>query len=148
MGLDQRFLSHLDAVVALRVTNLKNDKNGIPISVLLILRQNRTEWNTDLKVDKEVTNSEGYVGINFIYDSDPFPYNRASFTDQGARWGDRSPSQFTLVLRPMTREGKIDVEDMGMGIGWNPAVGRFQEIEPSGEEFAQEVKNPKRIRNR
>ena len=48
----------------------------------------------------------------------------------------------------MTREGKIDVEDMGMGIGWNPAVGRFQEIEPSGEEFAQEVKNPKRIRNR
>jgi hypothetical protein len=34
-----------------------------------------------------------------------------------------------------------------MGIGWNPAVGRFQEIEPNGVEFAPEVKNPEHIRS-
>jgi hypothetical protein len=42
----------------------------------------------------------------------------------------------------------MDPEDMGLGVGWNPTVGRFQEIGPNGEEFAQEVKTPKHIRSR
>ncbi len=138
--------AHVEAVVAIRVRDLKDNRNGIPISKLVILRQGNSRWNSEINVDKEITNSAGYVGFNFINDSHPFPYYRVNFSDRGARWGARDPSQFTLVLRPMTRDGKIDEGDVGIGIGWNSAVGRFQEIDPNGEEFAPEVKNPKHVR--
>jgi hypothetical protein len=137
----------LEAVVVSRVPGLKDSKDGIPISKLLILREVGTQWNSELKVDREITNSAGYVGSDFIDDSHPFPYYRAKFTDQGAQWGARPASQFTLVLHSMTRDGKIDPEDIGLGIGWNLAVGRFQEIEPDGEHFAPEVTAPRHIRN-
>jgi hypothetical protein len=48
----------------------------------------------------------------------------------------------------MAPDDKIDLEDMGLGIGWNPAEGRFQEIEPNGEGFTPEVKAPTHIRSR
>jgi hypothetical protein len=48
----------------------------------------------------------------------------------------------------MARDGRIDPGDTGLGIGWNRAVGRFQEIEPNGEEFSPEVKTPKHIKIR
>jgi hypothetical protein len=137
--------AHLEAVAAIRVPRLKDDRNGIPISRLVILRQGNSGWGSEISVDKEITNGAGYVGFNFIDDSHPFPYYRVDFSDRGAKWGARDPSQFTLVLLPMTRDGKVDVGDVGIGIGWNAAVGRFQEIEPNGEKFAPEVKNPKHI---
>jgi hypothetical protein len=137
--------AHLQAVVAIRVPSLKDDRNGIPISKLAILRQGNSGWDSEINVDKEITNAAGYVGFNFIDDSHPFPYYRVNFSDRGAKWGARDQSQFTLVLLPMTRDGKVDVGDVGIGIGWNPAVERFQEIEPNGEKFAPEVKNPKHI---
>jgi hypothetical protein len=138
---------NLEAVAAIRVPGLKDDGHGTPISKLMILRQGKARWDTELNIDKEITNGEGYIGIDFIDDSDPFPYYRVHFSDRGATWGARDPSQFTLVLIPMTRDGKLDVGGIGIGIGWNPAVRRFQEIEPSGEEFAPEVKAPGHIRS-
>jgi hypothetical protein len=51
-----------------------------------------------------------------------------------------------MILFYMTRDGKGDEEEIGTGIGWNPAVGRFQEIASNGEEFVVEVKAPKHIR--
>jgi hypothetical protein len=137
----------LEAVVVSRVPGLKDNKDGIPVSKLLILREIGTQWKSELEVDREITNSAGYVGINFIDDSHPYPYYRAKFTDEGAQWGARSASQFTLVLLSMTRGGKIDPEELGIGIGWNLAAGRIQEIEPDGEHFAPEVTTPKHIRN-
>jgi hypothetical protein len=100
-----------------------------------------------LNVDLEVTNSAGYVGINFIDDSYLFPYYRVDSSDRGAHWGARDASKYTLMLFSMTRVGKVDGCVIGIGIGWNPAVGRFQEIDPNGEEFAPEVKNPKHMRS-
>jgi hypothetical protein len=47
----------------------------------------------------------------------------------------------------MTRDGKVDVEDEGLGIGWNPAVGRYQSISPNGEDFEPENPAPKHVRN-
>jgi hypothetical protein len=140
-------VAHLEAVVGIRVQGLKDDKNGIPISKLEILQRVKSHWESVLIIDGEIKNSEGYVGADFIDDSHPFPYYRVDLTDRGAQWGDRTPQQFTLVLLSMTRDGKVDEGDMGLGIGWNPAVGRFQEIEPNGEELAPEVKTPKHIRS-
>jgi len=102
-------------------------------------------WEPELKADAndEITNGAGYVGIDFIDDSRPIPYYRVNFSSS---WGARDPSLFTIVLVSMNRDGKIDPEDAGTAIGWNPEVGRFQEIEPNGEEFAPEVKAPKHIR--
>ncbi len=139
--------THMEVVAGIRVPGLKDDRNGAPISKLVILRQGNSQWEIELNVDKEITNSAGYVGFNFIDDSHPFPYYRVNFTDQGASWGARKPSQFTLVLLPMTQDGRVDPRDIGFGIGWNPAVGRFQEIEPNGEQFASEIKAPKHIRS-
>jgi hypothetical protein len=138
----------LEAVVAVRVPGMKDDADGVPVSVLQILRANGTRWDTQLNVDREVTNSAGYVGFNFIDDTHPFPFYRVNFTSNGAQWGDRTPLQFTLVLASMDRHGRADPDDFGLAIGWNPAVGRFQEIEPNGDDFVPEVKNPKHINGR
>jgi len=135
----------LEAIIAVRVAGLSDDRNGIPISALKIVRESGDHWDTQLNVDREVTNGIGYIGTNFIDDSYPLPDYRVNFTDCGAKWGTRSASQLTMVLVSMSRDGKIDPEDMGMAIGWNSAVSRFQEIEPSGEMFAPEVKAPKHI---
>jgi hypothetical protein len=137
----------LETIIATRVPGLKDDKHGISVSRLLVLRRNKSQWDIELTVDKEIKNSAGFIGVNFIDDSHPCPYYRVNFSDQGAKWGDRSPSLFTMVLVSITQQGKVDEDDLGLGIGWNPAVGRFQEIEPNGEEFAFEKKTPKHIRN-
>ena len=80
--------ANLDAVAALRVPGLKEDnERGVPISKLLILRRGQLGWQRALAVDKEITNSAGYVGIDFIDDSHLFPYFRVSFSDQGSGWG-------------------------------------------------------------
>ena len=135
---------HLEAVVAIRVHGLNDNKDGIPVSKLAILRRSNARWEAALNVDGDRgTNSAGFVGINFIDDSHPFPYYRAFFPSQ---WGSRSQSEFTLGLRSMTRDGKVDEEGSPTAIGWNPVVGRFQEIEPNGEEFAPETKAPEHIR--
>jgi hypothetical protein len=136
----------LEAVVAVRVPGLKDDRNGIPISELRILREDRSQWESELNIDREVTNGAGYLGVDFIDDSHAFPFYRINFTDRGARWGSRAASQFTLVLFSMSRDGRPEPGDMGLGIGWNPLVGRYQELEPNGEEFAPEVKVPKHIK--
>ena len=138
----------LEAVAAVRVPGLKDDRNGIPISELKILREYRSRWESGLNVDGEVTNGAGYLGANFIDDAHPYPYYRVDFTDRGAEWGSRTASQFTLILFSMSRDGRPERGDIGLGIGWNGAVGRFQEIEPNGEEFAPEVKAPRHIRSR
>jgi hypothetical protein len=137
---------HLEAVAAIRVRGLKDDKAGIPISKLKILRRAKSQWNLELNIDKEITNSAGYIGIDYIDDSTSFVFYRGEISDRRAIWGDREPSQFILALDFMNRAGKVDEGGIGIGIGWNPAVGRFQEIEPNGEEFAPERKNPKHIR--
>jgi hypothetical protein len=136
----------LEAVVAVRVLGLKDDGHGIPISSLKVLRENGHKWDSQLNVDREVMNGAGYLGVNFIYDAHLFPYHRVTFTDHGAKWGARTASQFTLILFSIDREGRLEPGDVGLGIGWNAAVGRFQEIEPNGEDFAPEVKAPKHIK--
>jgi len=138
--------SALEVVAIVRVQGLREDSDGIPISRLAILKRQSGRWVSELNVNEEITNEAGYVGIDFIDDSHSAPYYRLKTSDKGARWGDRQPSQFTLVFLSMSRAGKVDPEDLGTGIGWNPAVSRFQEIGPSGDEFVTEVKNPKHFR--
>jgi len=67
-----------------------------------------------------------------------FQYYSVDFSDRGLRGEIGAHRSLPLALLPMTRR------DEGTGIGWNPAVERFQAIEPNGV-FAPEVKNPKNI---
>lgn len=138
--------SALEVVAIARVRGLREDRYGIPISKLVILKRQSGRWVSELNINEEITNEAGYVGIEFIDDAHSLPYYRLKTSDSGATWGDRQPSQFTLVLRSMSREGKMDPEDLGIGIGWNSAASRFQEIDPSGEHFTEETKKPKHFR--
>jgi hypothetical protein len=138
----------LEVIAALRVSSLNDDKNGLPVSRLVIARQGTSQWKIELNVDANdaITNDMGFVGVNFIDDSHQFPYCRVDFTDRGAKWGARTGTQFTMVLFSMNRDGKLEDGDIGLGIGWNPAVRRFQEIDPNGRDFAPEVKSPRHIK--
>jgi hypothetical protein len=138
----------LEVVAIVRVRGLRENRNGIPISRLVILVRQSGRWVRELNVNEEITNEAGWVGIDFIDDSHSTPYYRLKTSDNGAKWGDRKPSQFTLVLLTMSRTGKVDPEDLGIGIGWNSAVSRFQEIDPSGTHFIAETKAPKHYRAR
>jgi len=137
---------YLETVAATRIPYLKDDKHGIPISKLVVLRRGIPQWVTELKVENEITNPSGYVGIDFIDDSTPVSHYRVDLSP--AFWGSRGADEFTIVLTYMTQSGNVDEEELPIAIGWNRAVGRFQEIAPNGEEFVPEVKVPKHIHSR
>jgi hypothetical protein len=138
--------SVLEVVAIARVRGIQESRQGIPISRLVILKQQSGQWVSELNIQEEITNEAGYVGIDFIDDSHSTPFYRLKTSDNGARWGDRQPTQFTLVLLPMSRAGKVDSGDLGIGIGWNSSASRFQEIDPSGMQFETEIKKPKHFR--
>lgn len=138
--------SDLEVAAITRVQGLRDDNDGIPIARLVILKRESGSWVTELNINEEITNPAGYVGIDYIDDSQEEPYYRLKTSADGAKWGTRQSSQFTLVLRYMSRAGKVDSEEEGIGIGWNPTASRFQEIAPSGDIFLSETKNPKHIR--
>jgi hypothetical protein len=128
----------LRAVAAVRLKQLHDDANGIPISKLVVLHQAGNRWITELIVDNFITNSAGYLGIKFVDDSSPPAIYRVSFSD--ARSDDSHG--FTMYLDYLHPNG--DTDGWPNEIGWNAAVQRFQEYTSSEAPvgFRPEIKNP------
>jgi len=133
----------VEAVAFIRLERFKDNADGLPVKRLVILRTADSHWYTALDVAKEVQNPSGYIGIDYIDDSEQYPGFRAAFLDRRADGKVGFVLQLTYLRQDGTSEG------LPMWIAWNPDVGRFQEFtvneEPGG--FVQEVKNPPHIRS-
>lgn len=135
----------LETVAVIRLKGFRTTTDGIPVSNLVILRQEESEWSVELTADKKwIRNGAGYVGIDFIDDSADFVGYRVSFSGEGSK----ETSGFTVGLFYLGPNGHN--EGISTDISWNQRVGRFQEYsenkDPSG--FQVENKNPPHIRRR
>jgi hypothetical protein len=133
--------SDVESIAFTRLKQFSEDPNGIPISRLVILQKVDSQWKTALDVARQIQNPAGYVGIDYIDDSQQYPGYRANFLD---RRSDGQPA-FVLQLSYLRTDGKS--EGVPIEISWNSAAGRFQEFsanqEPEG--FKTELKNPPHI---
>jgi len=134
-------VSDVESIAFVRLKQFSEDPNGIPVSRLVILQKVDSQWKTALDVARQIQNSAGYVGIDYIDDSQQYSGYRANFLDQRS---DNHPA-FVLHLSYLRTDGKS--EGVPIEISWNPAAGRFQEFsanqEPEG--FKTELKNPPHI---
>jgi len=135
----------LEAVAVLRLEQFRDRGDSIAVSKLVILRQNSPEWNVELTADRGwIRNSAGYVGIEFIDDSEQIFGYRASFSDRRSD----DVAAYTIYLNFLSPTGHN--EGTAIEISWNPSVARFQEFaygeDPEG--FKPEIKNPPHIRTR
>jgi hypothetical protein len=128
--------AHLETVAALRLRRFP--ANGeIPVSKLVILRQNAPEWQVELSVDQWIRNEKGYLGIEFIDDSAEHAGYRVKLSDHRSD----DTQGFTLQLRYLHGNGG---SEWPIEISWNPSVKRFEEYayEEDPPSFKPEVKNP------
>jgi hypothetical protein len=128
-------LSGTDALEAVAIVNSNRfvaNNDGMAVSRLAILRLEDGGWKSILDAYKNVTNAEGYVGIDYVDDSTINGY-RVSFSDEGK-------SSFTVDIGYLASNGES--EGLPMEISWNPAIGRYQEVERGEDVFKPEIKNP------
>jgi hypothetical protein len=135
----------LEVVAAVLLKQFRTTADGIPVSKLMVLRQIQSRWVVELTADRNpIRNSVGYLGLDFIDDSDRYSRYRISFYDEGSH---KIPG-FTIALFYLSPRGEN--EGVPVEISWNRSLGRFQEYtenhEPEG--FQSENKNPQHIRKR
>lgn len=135
----------LEVVGAIRLTQFRATADGVPVSKLIVLQQQESRWVTELTADENaIRNPAGYIGVDFIDDSDKFSRYRVSFYDKDSH---QVPG-FTLAVFYLSPDGHN--EGIPVEISWNPSVERFQEYTenhaPPG--FQPENKNPPHIRTR
>lgn len=125
---------NLDAIA---VTRIRTNSAGtrLLISNLAALRLTRTGWQRLLRVSNYITNDAGYIGIDYTEDSPSFNYE----LELANKRSDGTPG-FVLTFTFLTR--KLERDGLPIEVGWNPAVGRYQEFSPNGEGFLPELKNP------
>jgi hypothetical protein len=113
----------LEAVAAIRLKQLRTTEVGIPVSKLVVLRRDKSDWKLALTADKEaIRNTIGYIGADFINDSDTCSRYRVSFYDEGSN---KVPG-FTISVSYFRPDGQGD-GGAPIEIAWNRSIGRFQE---------------------
>ena len=126
--------------VAVDRINEMSDPKKLFVRRLVILRRVANGWTVALDVAKDITNPEGFVGIDYIDDAFKFEGYRVDL----ARQGFNGASRFTIAVTYLVN-GKED--GVPIEIGWNPETGRYQEFGYStADAFKQELKNPPHIR--
>ncbi len=138
----------LEAVAAIRLKQFRTTADGVPISKLVILREQKSRWVVELTADKNwIRNNIGYLSdatadsaqlIRFLASySAHFIGYRVSFSD---RRSDEA-SDFTIWLYILSPTG-IN-EGTSLEISWNPSAQRFQDFaygqDPEG--FRPEIKD-------
>lgn len=129
----------VEALAAVRLRGRNTSIDGTLISRALILRHEGSSWAVVLDISNHVTNSQGFVGIEFIDDS-PFYGYALSVAD--ARNNGTKAFTIYLVYLNKVRES----EGAPMEISWNVKVGRYQEYAYGDDppRFKPELKNPPR----
>jgi hypothetical protein len=137
----------LEAVAVVRPRRLKDTEDGVAISRLLILRQEKSGWAIELKVDKDIRNSAGCIASACIEDSHSsqgLPHFRVSFADH------RSDDTAGFVIYLAWTDALGNVEGVPVQISWNSSVGRFQEYDPNVDPpgFQPEIKDLPHVRTK
>lgn len=135
----------LEAVAFLPLKGLRKTTDGTPISKLVVLRRERSQWVVELTADQNPPrNRVGYIGIDYIDDSEKGGRYRISCHDEGSN----EIPRFTIALFYLSPNGEN--QGMPVEIAWNRPLRRFQEYtvnhEPEG--FQPENKNPPHIHRR
>jgi hypothetical protein len=119
--------------------------DGIPLSKFVIIKEvSDSHWSAELIGDNNwIRNDAGYLGLEFIDDSERFSGYRVS-VEEHRSGGVPGFTFYVYYLAPNGEDEGIAVE-----IGWNPSVGRFQEFQYGAdpEGFRNEVRNPPHIRS-
>ena len=130
--------------VAVRML-LQQPKKGMHVSRLLIARAQRGQCSIVLDAGKNgPKNPIGYIGIEFIDDGGDFYGYAVEFHSDTNDSRPDSKHKGDLYLTWLNSQH--EPEGMGIGIGWNGKVGRYQEYrledDSSPETFKPEVRNP------
>jgi hypothetical protein len=129
------------ALEVLSVKKLKTvpvRKACIPVSRLVILRQEKAAWQTALDAGVAMKNPAGYVSTEYIDDAGQFFGYCLELGDSRSD-GVRA---FTVSLTDINPKGQE--EGASTEISWNARVRRYQEF-VTLEGFKPEVKNPPHI---
>ncbi|HEU4414192.1 MAG TPA: hypothetical protein VFT65_05365 [Candidatus Angelobacter sp.] len=130
--------------VAVRMLT-KQPKQGMYVSRLVIARAQHGSCSIVLDAGKNgPQNPVGYVGIEFIDDGGGFYGYSVEFSSHDRDHKDKEDLYLTWLNPDHEPEG------MGLAIGWNKKVGRYQEYqeESSPEMFKTELANPRHINSR
>jgi hypothetical protein len=113
-------------------------REGTAVLRLVILRDDRGRWPVVFEAGRQLRNSDGYVGLDYIDDAFDFRGYRLKLGDKGCD----GAARFTLVFWYLTSEGADD--GLSIEVGWNRATGRYQEFDCFSEApvFKTELKNP------
>ncbi len=135
----------LESVAVLRTGKVSEQRTGVNILQLVILRRESSDWKVALSVSKQIKNDAGFIGVDYIDDSAPFYGYRLAFADQR----DDGKKSFVLNFSYLLKGEKIDVEALPIQIAWDRSVGRYREFgmnsEPEG--FKPELKNPPHLKH-
>ena len=127
----------LEVVAAVPLKSVKRRGDDVPVSQLAILRERKSGWSAELSVNKQIKNSAGYIGIQFIDESAKELGYYVSFSDHRSD----ETRGFVIFLSEIAPDGN---PEWPVQISWNPVVQRFQQYagdeEPIG--FKSEIKNP------
>ena len=116
-----------------------NQGKDVPIWKLVILRHEPSGWQTALTAARQIQNEAGYIGIDYIDDYFQFMGYQLGFREEDTG----QQKTFGIMLTGIERtDGGSD--QTSTEIAWNPAVGRYQELEygQDPEGFQREIKNP------
>jgi hypothetical protein len=133
----------LETVAAIMLKQPSGDVDGIAVSKLVVLRRTGSVWDVALTNDKKwIRNDAGYLGIEFIDDSDQSIGYLASFSNSRSD----GVAGFTIYLYYLYSNGTDDASEIE--IAWNRSVGRFQEFayDEDPMRFKAEIKNPPHVR--
>lgn len=120
-------------------------KKGMYVSRLVIARAQHGRCSIVLDAGKNgPKNPVGYIGIEFIDDGGGFYGYSVEFSSDDRDPKDKGDLYLTWLNPDHEPEG------MGIAIGWNEKVGRYQDYqeESSSEMFKTELPNPRHINSR
>jgi hypothetical protein len=126
----------------------KQPRKGIYVSRLVIARAQHGHCSIILDAGKNgPKNPAGYIGIEFIDDGGDFYGYAVKF---GSDVRDSTGEKGDLYLSWLNPQH--EPEGMGIEIGWNKKIGRYQEYrdkdDSSPEMFKTELPNPRHINSR
>jgi hypothetical protein len=126
-----------EAVAAVTASAESNPSGAVTVSKLVILRDKNSGWTPDLKVDKVIRNSQGFLGATSIDQLRPSALYKVSlFTHQF----DDGKNRFVIQLTPADADGRPT--GASVYVSWNPLVGRYQQISLQGYGFDPEIHEP------
>jgi len=124
-----------EVIAAVKLKSFPAHADCTPVSRMVILRLEKSGWKTILDASKQIKNSEGYVGIDYIDDSSSSPGYCLQMSDHRSD----SAHVFTIFMSYLNKAG--DIEGSSIEISWNSKLDRYQEF-ADVEGFLPEVKNP------